>query len=46
MRGFAHPEDLLLDLRHALVAALDGQVATSDHHAADRLVHRGQQQVE
>jgi hypothetical protein len=36
VRGLAGPQDLLLHLGHALVAALHGEVAARDHHAGGR----------
>jgi hypothetical protein len=44
-RGLAQPHDLLLELGHPLVAALDGQVAARDHHADQRPPHGRQQQL-
>ena len=40
----ANPQNLFLDLRHPLVSAFDGEIATGDHHAEAPGPHAGQQQ--
>ena len=40
---FAHPQDFLLQLGHALEAALHGEIPPRNHHAAGREFHRLQQ---
>jgi hypothetical protein len=45
VRRLAQPEDLLLDLREALVPALHGEVPPRDHHAEGVGTHRREEQV-
>ena len=42
-RGFAQPQDLVLQFGQPLVSALHGQIAARDHHPGARVAPRGHQ---